>query len=137
MTLDLFWNIFVLTLAHARFIDSVTGDGITVTLFFGERFLNWVDCLFFFFPFSSPTQAAGVAKTTGIPPSEWTTVRNFLEDDHRDSKNHHLFIEAWEEYVAKHFPQPAAAAGSIDTDSMMFNVITEPAPQAAPPPSAP
>ena len=68
MTLDLFWNIFVLNLAHARFIGSVTGDGITEKLFFGERFLNWVDCLFFFLPFSSPTQAAGAAKTAGIPP---------------------------------------------------------------------
>jgi len=69
------------------------------------------------------------------PPSDWTTLRNFLADDHSDSKNHHLLIQAWKEYVAKHFPQPSAAA--VDADSDMFDVITEPAPQAPPPPSDP
>ncbi len=38
-TLDLFWNIFVLTLAHAR-IGSVTGDGITEKLFFRTSSAN-------------------------------------------------------------------------------------------------
>ena len=60
------------------------------------------------------------------PPSQSTVAVV-----HRDSKNHHLLIQVWKEYVAKHFPQPSAAA--VDADSDMFDVITEP--QAPPPPS--
>jgi hypothetical protein len=42
-----------------------------------RNFLSYIDSIFFFLPFSSPTQAAAVAKTAGVPPSEWTTLRDF------------------------------------------------------------
>ena len=53
-------------------------------------------------------------------------LRNFLADDHRDSKNHQLLIQAWKEYVAKHFPQPSADSAAVVADSDLFDFITEP-----------
>ncbi len=61
-------------------------------------------------------------------------IREFLADDHRDSKNHCLLIQAWTDYVANHFEQPAAGSVGIGgATTMMFDVINDPPP--SPPPS--
>ncbi len=82
---------------------------IIENLFFGENFLKYIDSLFFYLLFSSLTEATKSRAGAGAPLEEWTTIRNNLVEDHHSSKNHHLLIQVWKDYVNKEF---LAVAGS-------------------------
>ena len=126
------------TLLHARFIGSVTidesGDQVVIEKrFFGEQFLDYVDSIFFYLPFSSASEAE--AAKGMLPLSEWTKMRDTLAADHRDPNNHAVLIQAWKDYVAKNFEQPQRPdnrSGGVG-DSSLFVRMDNPPP--APPPA--
>ena len=86
---------YLLTLLHARFIGSVTidesGDQVVIEkLFFGKQFLDYVDSIFFYLPFSSASEAEAAKGMLFL--SEWTKMRDTLAADHRDPNNHAVLI---------------------------------------------
>ena len=118
-----------------RFIGSVTIDDsvnqvVIEKRFFGEHFLDYVDSIFFFLPFSSASEAD--AARGSIPTSEWNKIRETLARDHRDPDNHAVLIQAWKDYVAKHFEQPADSSGDVGGSSL-FDVMDDAPPNSPPP----
>ena len=102
-------------------------------LFFGEQFLDYVDSIFFYLPFSSASEAEASKGIT--PTSEWNKIRDTLAADHRDPKNHAVLIQAWKDYVAKNFEQPDNSSGGVGKSSL-FDRMYAPPPAAPPPPTA-
>ena len=100
-------------------------------LFFGEHFLDYVDSIFFYLPFSSASEAE--AAKGMLPLSEWTKMRDTLAADHRDPNNHAVLIQAWKDYVAKNFDQPANSSGGVGKSSLFVRMDVDPPP--APPPA--
>ena len=98
-------------------------------LFFGEHFLDYVDSIFFYLPFSSASEAE--AAKGMLPLSEWTKMRDILVADHRDPNNHAVLIQAWKDYVAKNYDQPANSSEGVE--SSLFVRMDDPPP--APPPA--
>ena len=99
------------------FICSVTrGPGganiVTEELFFGSRFLDYVDSLFFFLPFSSKSQAETARANTPTTHEDWSALRGHLQQDHRKPESRAILIKAWKNYVATSFEQPSAAAAT-------------------------
>ena len=74
---------YILTLLYARFIGSVTiedGEQVVIKkLFFGEQFLDYVDSIFFYLPFSSASEAE--AAKGMLPTGEWNKIRDTLAAD--------------------------------------------------------
>jgi hypothetical protein len=131
---------YLLTLLHARFIGSVTidesgGQVVIEKRFFGEQFLDYVDSIFFYLPFSSASEAEASKGIT--PTSEWNKIRDTLAADHRDPKNHAVLIQAWKDYVAKNFEQldNSGSPGEVGNSSI-FDRMDAPPPAAPPPPNA-
>ena len=102
-------------------------------LFFGEHFLDYVDSIFFYLPFSSASEAE--AAKGMLPLSEWTKMRDILAADHHDPNNHAVLIQAWKDYVAKNFDQPANSSGGVGKSSLFVRMDDGPPP--APPPAPP
>ena len=73
--------------------------------FFGTGFLDYVDSLFFYLPFSSRGQAEKARAPSGTTDQEWAKLRTGLLQDHRP-----ILIQAWKNYVATTFAQPAAGS---------------------------
>ena len=123
-----------------RFIDSVTmADGEQVVikkLFSGEHFLDYVDSIFFYLPFSSASESEAEAAKGMLPLSEWTKMRNILAADHRDPNNQAVPIQAWKDYVAKNFDQPGNSSGGVGKSSL-FRVVRKDADIPPVPPPAP
>ena len=97
--------------------DTVTvtrGPGgaeiVTQELFFGNRFLDYVDSLFFFLPFSSKFQAEAARANTSTTHEDWSALREHLQQDHHKPESRDILIKTWKNYVATSFEQPAAAA---------------------------
>jgi hypothetical protein len=76
--------------------------------FFGTGFLDYVDSLFFYLPFSSRGQAEKARAPSGTTDQEWAKLRTGLLQDHRNPENRPILIQAWKNYVATTFAQPAA-----------------------------
>ena len=100
------------------FIGSVmideSGDQVVINLetrkrFFGEQFLDYVDSIFSYLSFSSASEAEASEGIT--PTSEWNKIRDTLAADDRDPNIHAVLIQAWKDYVAKNFDQPANSSG--------------------------
>ena len=88
------------------FICSVTrgpGGAEIVT----HRFLDYVDSLFFFLPFSSKSQAEAARANTSTTHEDWSALREHLQQDHRKPESRAILIKAWKNYVATSFEQPA------------------------------
>ena len=101
-------------------------------LFFDEHFLDYVNSIFFYLPFSSASEAE--AAKGMLPLSEWTKMRDILAADHRDPNNHAVLIQAWKDYVAKNFEQPDNSSGGVG-DSSLFDRMDVAPPALAPAPS--
>ena len=102
-------------MTQVRFICSVkrsTGCVETVSneFFFGTGFLDYVDSLFFYLPFSSRGQAEKARAPSGTTDQEWAKLRTGLLQDHRNPENRPILIQAWKNYVATTFAQPAAGS---------------------------
>ena len=102
-------------MTQVRFICSVkrsTGCDETVSneFFFGTGFLDYVDSLFFYLPFSSRGQAEKTRAPSGTTDQEWAKLRTGLLQDHRNPENRPILIQAWKNYVATTFAQPAAGS---------------------------
>jgi hypothetical protein len=102
-------------------------------LFFGEHFLDYVNSIFFYLPFSSASEAE--AAKGMLPLSAWTKMRDTLAADHRDPNNHAVLIQAWKDYVAKNYDQPANSSGGVGKSSL-FVRMDDPPPAAPPPPDS-
>ena len=96
---------------HIRFVGSVRYDThgeeiVSDELFFGDGFLDYVDNLFFYLPFSSKYEADKTRAKTGTRDDVWAKVRARLHEDHRKPENRSILIQAWKDYVANSFEQP-------------------------------
>jgi hypothetical protein len=78
-------------------------------LFFGSGYLNYVDSLFFYLPFSSNLQADKIRLPTATTQEDWNRLRERLQQDHRKPENRPILIQAWKNYVANSFQQPTGA----------------------------
>ena len=124
------------------FICSVTrGPGganiVTEELFFGSRFLDYVDSLFFFLPFSSKSQAETARASTATTHEDWSALREHLQQDHRQIGGRDILIRAWKNWVATSFEQPPAASSSsiVDAEPSIFDLADDDDAQVpAPPP---
>ena len=112
-----------------------SGDQVVIEkLFFGEHFLDYVDSIFFYLPFSSASEAE--AAKGMLPLSEWTKMRDILAADHRDPNNHAVLIQAWKDYVAKNYDQPANSSEGVGKSSLFVRMDDPPpAPPPAPDPT--
>ena len=113
---------------------------VTQELFFGNRFLDYVDSLFFFLPFSSKSQAEAARANTSTTHEDWSALREHLQQDHRKPESRDILIKAWKNYVATSFEQPAAAAAGsssvVGPDGGIFDLADDDdveAPNALPP----
>ena len=114
---------------------------VTQELFFGNCFLDYVDSLFFFLPFSSKSQAEAARANTSTTHEDWSALREHLQQDHRTPESRDILIKAWKNYVATSFEQPAAAAAGsssiVGADGGMFFYLADDddveAPNALPP----
>ena len=124
------------------FICSVTrgpGGAEIVT----HHFLDYVDSLFFFLPFSSKSQAEAARANTSTTHEDWSALRKHLQQDHRKPESRAILIKAWKNYVATSFeqpacpaPPPARAASSVPTEVSFFYLADDDdveAPNALPP----
>ena len=111
-----------------------SGDQVVIEKrFFGEQFLDYVDSIFFYLPFSSASEAEAAKGIT--PTSEWNKIRDTLAADHRDPNNHAVLIQAWKDYVAKNYDQPANSSGGVGKSSLFVRMDHDDPPP--PPPPAP
>jgi hypothetical protein len=128
---------------QVRFICSVkrsTGCDETVSneFFFGTGFLDYVDSLFFYLPFSSRGQAEKARAPSGTTDQEWAKLRTGLLQDHRNPENRPILIQAWKNYVATTFAQHAAGSApepqGVGDDGMCDWVDDDDIAVPAPPP---
>ena len=103
-------KIFVVT--QVRFICSVKRgingeETVSDQWFFGIGFLDYVDSLFFYLPFSSRGQADKICADSGTTNEDWAKLRDKLQKDHCKPENRPVLVQAWKNYVANSFAQPA------------------------------
>ena len=72
-----------------------------------HRFLDYVDSLIFFLPFSSKSQAEAARANTSTTHEDWSALREHLQQDHHKPESRDILIKAWKNYVATSFEQPA------------------------------